>query len=63
MAALATLSHSLGKLIEWKPIDTWFDALGFKLSHSLGKLIEWKLLKSGPPTSGERTFPFAGKTN
>ncbi len=37
------LSHSLGKLIEWKHYCMQ-DRVNFAhiLSHSLGKLIEWK---------------------
>ncbi len=36
------LSHSLGKLIEWKLSNFKLGNLGELLSHSLGKLIEWK---------------------
>ncbi len=38
------LSHSLGKLIEWKQdlASGACTGLTWGLSHSLGKLIEWK---------------------
>ena len=35
--------HSLGKLIEWKPINSSIPPSSHKdTPHSLGKLIEWK---------------------
>ncbi len=36
------ISHSLGKLIEWKHIPLAIGGVAKILSHSLGKLIEWK---------------------
>ncbi len=36
------LSHSLGKLIEWKHSSLLKEVNQRLLSHSLGELIEWK---------------------
>ncbi len=38
------LSHSLGKLLEWKLDLGLKEFLATSLSHSLGKLLEWKLV-------------------
>ena len=35
--------HSLGKLIEWKPVGIELFDGRIAAPHSLGKLIEWKL--------------------
>jgi len=42
--------HSLGKLIEWKQLDTIdsLKSLVIVTPHSLGKLIEWKLFSDMP---------------
>ncbi len=58
------LSHSLGKLIEWKPkICVLAQGNRWNLSHSLGKLIEWKLIVVDLLRHQTITFPLAGKTN
>ncbi len=56
------LSHSLGKLIEWK-LDIVDNGIYYQLSHSLGKLIEWKQIRRMRSLDILNPFPLAGKIN
>jgi len=64
-AAMAALPgpHSLGKLIEWKPLHNGRPVQDHVGPHSLGKLIEWKLSTAIMLILRYHVSPLAGETN